>query len=271
MKHSTLVFGVVIAVSASIASGQATLTFSDQRSEANTHYVGPGTVGNFGLSTNPLGTGLDFFAVEDRSYNVGGFSGRGFSKEAVTFNASNPGIGGSFMGATLEACTSAEIFSSRVPPAGNHAREEAYGLASGLIEFTLAQPMGWTWNGVSQGMSFNTGSYHAVAAQFVLEEINLGTSYVNMLNITQNGVGDFFIPFAFGGVLPAGSYRLKWLHESIVTGGNTAFGNYGTAVGGAPLVSCIPSVFTLYIPTPGTAALLGLGGLMAVQRRRDPR
>ncbi len=268
MKTSMLSCACGVGLVASVASGQATLTFSSQRAEANSYYVGPGPVGTFGLATNPPGTGNDFFAIEDSPANVGGFSGRGFSEEAVTFTPSNPGINGSFSSAVLEACTSAEIFTSRVPPVGPHIREESYGLASGLIEFSLSQPVGWTWNGVAQGTSYNTGSYHAVSAVFTLREINLGTTYVNLSNTTINGVGDFFNPFAFGGVLPAGDYRLTWLHESIATGGNTVYGNFPTAVGGAPLVSCIPSVFTITVPGPGAAVVLGLGGVLVVRRRR---
>ena len=268
MKRSVALFGLAVGAAASVAGAQATLTYSDQHCEAHS-YFDPGSVGNSGLSTNPPGTGFDYAAVEDRPFTGGGFSGHGYADEAVTFTASNPGIGGQFTSALLEACTSAEVYTSFVQPGGTHTLEESYGLAMGEIHFNLSQPMIWSWNGVAQGTSYNTGSFHAVGAEFTLTDINLGTSYVNLLQTTINGVGNFFIPFSFGGVLPAGDYRLTWAHESICTGGNTAFGNYPTAAGGAPLVSCIPSTFTVTpLPAPGAVALLGLGGLAAARRRR---
>lgn len=266
MNPYSIAFGLGAATTLSFVHAQGTLTGSYQVSQANAHYVLPNsaTPGNFGQTSTPPNTGSDFTAAENRQYTNNGFAGRGFAVVAATFNPSSPGLGGPFMGATLDACTSAEVFASQIGP---HSREESYGRAYGSIDFNLSQTMSWTWNGVSQGTSYGTGSYHAVTAAFSLTDINTGFSYVNMSDTTINGVGDFFIPFALGGILPPGDYRLTWLHESICTGGNTPFGFYPTAFGGAPLVSCIPSTFSL-VPTPGTASVLGLAGLFGTKRRR---
>ncbi|MBX3380820.1 MAG: hypothetical protein KF805_12070 [Phycisphaeraceae bacterium] len=267
MNQYMIAFVVGAAATSSIVRAQGTLTASYQVSQANAHYVLPGgaSPGNFGQTNTLPGTGNDFTATENRLFNNNGFSGRGFAVVAATFNPSSPGLGGPFMGATLDACTSAEVFASSIGP---HSREESYGRAYGEISFSLSQGMGWTWTGVSQGTSYNTGSYHAVTAAFTLTDINTGFSYVNILDTTVNGVGNFFNPFALGGFLPAGDYRLTWLHESICTGGNTQFGFYPTAFGGAPLISCIPSTFSL-VPTPSTAAAFALAGLLATRRRRN--
>ncbi len=266
MKLSVIAFGVGASLTMSVVCAQGTLTGSYQVAAAQAYYELPGgsTFGNVGQTNTLPGTGNDFTASQNRLYSNNGFSGRGFAVVAATFNPSSPGLGGSFMGARLDACTSAEVFTSAIGP---HSLEESYGGAYGEITFNLAQATSWTWIGVSQGTSYGTGSYHAVTAEFTLTDINSGLSYVNMSDTTINGVGNFFIPFSLGGVLPPGDYRLTWLHESVCTGGNTQYGFYPTAFGGAPLVSCIPSEFTL-TPTPNTAVVLGLGGLIVTRRRR---
>lgn len=268
MNRYMIAFVVGAAAAVSVVHAQGTLTASYQVSHASALYELPNstTFGNVGQTSTLPGTGNNFTASENRLFTNNGFSGRGFAVVAATFNPSGPGLGGPFMGATLDACTSAEVFASNIGP---HRLEESYGLAYGEISFNLSQGMAWTWNGVSQGTSYNTGSYHAVTAEFTLTDINSGFSYVNMSDTTINGVGNFFIPFALGGYLPPGDYRLTWLHESICTGGNTQYGFYPTAFGGAPLVSCIPSTFSLFpIPTPSTAAAFSLAGLIATRRRR---
>ena len=266
MRFFILALGLVIGFSASFGYAQGTLTYSDQLARAEARYFSPGPVGNLGLT--PDLTGVDFNATEDHSFTGGGFSGRGFAEHAITFTPPNPGINGSFSSAVLEACTSAEVSASNLQLPGPHTSEVAHGRASGLIKFNLSAPMIWTWDGVSQGNSYNTGSYNSVAAVFTLTDLNFPfTQYVNMTNVSINGVGDFYIPFSLGGLLQPGDYRLTWSHESLVTGGNTPYGYFPTAVGGAPLVSCIPSIFTL-VPEPGTATLLALGGIAVIRRSR---
>lgn len=266
MNRSLISFAIAITAAASVATAQGTLTGSYQESVAHAYYVSAGgTPGNFGTSTTPPGWGNDFTATQNRPYSFNGFSGRGYAVVGAAFTPSSPGLGGSFDALQMDACTSAEVFQSAIGP---HAREESFGRAYGEVHFSISQQMNWTWNGVSQGTSYNTNSYHAVTAAFTLTETTSGASHVNMLDVTTNGVGNFFNAFSLGGVLPAGDYRITWLHESICTGGNTQFGFYPTAFGGAPLVSCIPSIFTLSVPTPGAAGLFGLGALTATRRRR---
>lgn len=253
------------------AHAQGTVTFSNSVDSASVvRRIGSSTAGPTGTSIESLGN--DFSFVQDRQIPTGAFTGRGFAELGATFTPSFPsGLGRVFSSVQLEACTSAEIFSSAVAPLlGTNVFETARGSARGLFQFSISSPMAWTWNGVSQGNTFNTGAYHSVTAAFGLRDIGSSFQPVNMSNTSINGVGDFFVPFSLGGVLPVGTYEITWSHESIVTGGVTSFGTFGTAQGGAPLVSCIPSVFALGpIPTPSAAALLAVGGLMAARRRRS--
>lgn len=254
---------------AGAALAQGTLTWSNNVAEAGARYreVGP-YVENWG-SVPDFSPGTDYVGVEDRTLATDGFHGRGFAHLGATYFPSSPGLGGPFSGAILDACTSAEVFQSDIgggPP--QHSFEVAWGWANGHIEFSISQPMNWSWIGGWQGNTYNTGSYNEVSALHELININTGFNYVNVSRSSVNGVGDWVEYFSRGGVIPAGDYRLTWSHESLVAGGNTVFGWYPTALGGAPLVSCINSEFRIWVPAPGSVALLGMGGLLASRRRR---
>jgi hypothetical protein len=267
MKRTLISFGFAVTAAASIACAQGTLTSSFQQAQASAQYIAGIAHGNFANTITPPGWGSDFTATENRPYNSNGFSGRGYADVGAAFTPANPGLGGSFSALQMDACSSAEVFQSTIGP---HSLEESHGRAYGEVHFSISQAMNWTWIGVSQGTSYNTGAYHAVTAAFTLTDTNnTNLSYVNILDTTVNGGSNFFNPFSLGGVLPAGDYSITWRHESICTGGNTAFGFYSTAAGGAPLVSCIPSTFTLSpVPAPGAAGLIGLSVLTTLRRRR---
>ncbi len=247
------------------ASAQGVLTHSDQIAQADALYeVGTTTFGNSGI-TRDL-TGVDFHAIQSRPYSAGGFTGKGYAEHGATFFPSSPGIGGPFLGAILDACTSAEITRSTIGP---HTYEEAYGLASGVIEFDIFQPHFWSWAGGWQGASFNTGAFNRVDAEISFSDTNSGASYVHDYRASTNAVGDWVQNFAYGGLIGPGSYRVTWWHQSYCAGGNTPFGFYSTGIGGAPLISCINSTFQLTpVPAPGAASLLALT-VLAVRRRRD--
>ncbi|MBX3315323.1 MAG: PEP-CTERM sorting domain-containing protein [Phycisphaeraceae bacterium] len=246
-----------------LASG--TLVFSDQKAEAGVrHQLGPSLVGNAGLTQSFAGT--DFVATQNRVYNASVFSGRGYAHHGATFLTPGSVIGAPFSGAILDACTSAEIYTSGIGP---YVYEEAYGMANGVIEFTLSAPMNWSWIGGWQGNTHNTGSYNEVLAVHELIEVGSGFNHVNQTRSSVNGAGNWVEFFSRGGSLGPGTYRLTWSHESYVLGGHTPYGFFPTGYGGAPLVSCINSEFRIWnIPAPGSLALLGMGGLFATRRRR---
>ncbi len=264
MTHfARLAFTLGTGLACGLASAQGTLTLSDQSARADAYYVvGSSPVGNSGLTQDF--SGADFYAIEDRSFFGGGFSGRGYAEHGATFTPTSPLIGGQFSSVILDACTSAEVFTSNVGP---HKMERAYGLASGIIEFSITAPMNWTWIGAWQGQSFNTGSFDRVTGHISLVDMNLGTQHVNQTMVSLNGVGDWNAGFSLGGLLAPGQYQLTWSHESLVEGGLTPQGFFPTAKGGGPLISCVDSVFTL-IPAPAPGALLGLAGLAFARRKR---
>ena len=269
MKRSTVLAMTVAAnvFAAGSAFGQGFVVLSGSVDSAGSMFRRPTVpVGNSGTLTETMGN--DFMYHEVRPFQSGGFSGLGVAHLGATFTPAGPfGIGREFSGVELSACTSAEIFGSNVAPSGPNRSEEAYGRAMGMFQFSVAGPTPWAWSGVAQGNTFNTGAYHSVTASFGLRDVNTLASYVNLTGTSTNGVGDFFVPFSFGGVLPAGTYEITWSHQSIQTGGITAFGNFPTSAGGAPLVSCIPSVFSL-VPSPGSLGLLGVASVLGVWRRR---
>lgn len=269
MKAKTpIALALTVGLAASVAHAQGTLTWSDNKAEAGARFRESGPyVENLG-DTPDFNPGTDYVGVQDRTLDTDGFYGRGYAYLGATYNPSSPGVGGPFQGAILDACTSAEVYNSDIgsgPP--HHTFEVAWGWANGRIEFSISEPMSWSWIGGWQGNTYNMGSYNEVSALHELINIDTGTAYVNTSRSSVNGVGDWVEHFSRGGVIPAGNYRLTWSHESLVAGGNTIFGWYWTAQGGAPLVSCINSEFRLF-PAPGSLALLGAGGLMATRRRR---
>ncbi|MCC6229437.1 MAG: hypothetical protein IT432_09440 [Phycisphaerales bacterium] len=259
-----LVFMPALVVSHTFAQG--VLTASDQIAQADALYTsGASTFGNSGLTRDQAG--VDFHATQDRRHVAASFDGRGFAEHGATFLPSNPGINGPFLGAILDACTSAEITRSAIGP---HSYEEAYGLASGLIEFTIDTPHNWSWVGGWQGASFSTGAYNLVDAELSFSDINTGTPYVYDYRASLNGVGDWVQNFAYGGVIGPGNYRITWWHESYCAGGNTPFGFFASGAGGAPLISCINSTFQIWpVPAPGTAALLATAALALCRRRNS--
>jgi hypothetical protein len=257
----------VSGLAGSFASAQGTLTQVNLRAEANAHYVQGGPVGNFGVT--PSFSGTDFVGVESRAFGGGGFAGKGFAHFAATFTPSSPMINGNFSRVVLDACSSAEVTASRVPPAGPHTSETAYGLARGVIDFSLSKTVDWTWIGGWHGKSYNTGAFNRVVGEMMLIDLNSPTQYVNITNISLNGAGDWSNTFSLSGRLGPGHYQLVWSHESLVTGGGTPFGPWATAKGGSPLVICTNSTFEMVeVPAPSGAAVLGLWGLSCTRRRR---
>lgn len=252
-------------LAASAAHAQGTLTFSHQKAEAGALYqLGSSYLGNTGVTQSFAGS--DFVGVQSRTHTVPTFSGKGFAHHGATFLTPGSFVNGPFTGAILDACTSAEVFNSTI---GLHPFEESYGTANGIIRFDLSQAMGWSWIGGWQGNTYNTNSYHEVSAIHSLTDLTTGFNYVFETRDSVNGVGDWVEYFSRGGVLGPGSYELTWSHESYAMGGNTFAGFYSTAQGGAPLVSCINSVFQLFpVPAPSSLAMLGLGGLLVSRRRR---
>lgn len=254
-----------LALAAPHAVAQGVLTYSDQLAQADALYeIGTSTFGNSGF-TRDL-TGVDFHAIQNRRHVASTFDGRGYAEHGATFFPTSPGIGGPFLGAILDACTSAEITRSTIGP---HSYEEAYGLASGVIEFTIDDPHFWSWAGGWQGSSFNTGAYNLVDAEMSFVDTVSGTPYVYDYRSSLNGVGDWVQNFAYGGLVGPGSYRITWWHQSYCAGGNTPFGFFATGKGGAPLISCINSTFLLTpVPAPGAASLLALAAFSPRRRRR---
>lgn len=259
----TMFAAAVLGSAAISASGSAIVTFSDQQAKAEAYWrQGTTLIGNFGQVQDYSGN--DFLHAEDRPHAFGGFSGRGFAKHGATFTPGSPGIGGAFDSVLLEACTSAEIWT----PDANNSEDRAYGLAQGVIEFSLHAPHFWNWTGFWQGNTYNSGAYYRVSGEISLVDTITGTPIVFDTRTSLNGVGNWADPINYGGTLGAGSYRLTWSHESICANGSTPWGNYGVTTGGAPLTSCYPSTFSVTpVPAPA-AAPLALVAMLAANRRR---
>ncbi len=246
------------------ASGQGFIVASSQRAEADAYYrIGTTFIGNPGLTQDF--SGADFYGVEDRFFSFNGFSGRGYAEHGATFTPSNPGIGGGFTSVVMDACTSAEIFTA----ATSNSEDRSFGTAEGVITFNVVTSQAWNWAGAWQGGTLNTGAYHQVTGMISLIDLSTGTPLVMEFRQSINGIGDWFEPIGFSGVLGPGTYELTWLHESIVANGATQWGFFGVTTGGSPLVSCINSTFTLApIPAPGAIFAFGLGMLGVVRRHR---
>lgn len=254
----------VLGSAAFAASGSGYVSYSHQRDRAESYWR-QGTTFNGNFADVNDYSGNDFWHVEDRIHAFGGYSGRGFAKEGATFTPSNPGIGGAFDSLLMEACTSAEIWTA----ASNNSEDRAYGLARGEVEFNLLTPHDWTWTGFWQGTTYNSGAYYRVSGEISLIDLVSGTPIVLENRSSLNGVGDWADPINFFGTIGPGSYRITWMHESICANGATPWGFFGVTTGGAPLVSCYPSLFTLReVPAPATVPLALTAMLAACRRRR---
>lgn len=262
MNHVS--FAIVLGAASLAASGQGTLTFSDQLARAEA-YARTGTTltGNFGQTQDF--SGANFWGVEDRAAFVGNFSGRGYAELGATFSPANPMINGVFSSVVLDACTSAEIWTAE----SLTSEDRAYGLSRGVIEFDVLVAQNWNWIGAWQGSTYDSGAYYRVAGEISLVDSVSGAPIVLETRTSLNGIGDWFEPINLSGVLNPGSYALTWSHESVVANGWTPWGFFGIAIGGGPLLSCVNSTFSMApVPTPGTVVLLGIGGLGAMRRRR---
>lgn len=248
------------------AMAQGTLLVSDQRALADAYWRSGSTYNRNLGDTHDTTSGNNFYAVEDRSHWFGGFSGRGYAEHGATFFGANPGIGGQFNAVTMDACTSAEIWT----PEHFNSEDRAYGLARGEIVFSTSVPQIWSWIGAWQGSTYNSGAYYRVSGEISLVDLGTGLPIVFDTRNSINGVGDWADPINYGGILMPSTYRITWMHESVVANGATPWGSFGATTGGAPLVSCCNSTFSMTpVPAPATSALCMAAGAMMFARRRE--
>ena len=247
------------------AMAQGTLLVSDQRALADAYWRSGSTYNRNLGDTHDTTSGNNFYAVEDRTHAFGGFSGRGYAEHGATFFGANPGIGGQFNAVTMDACTSAEIWT----PEHFNSEDRAYGLARGEIVFSTSVPQIWSWIGAWQGSTYNSGAYYRVSGEISLVDLGTGLPIVFDTRNSINGVGDWADPINYGGILMPSTYRITWMHESVVANGATPWGSFGATTGGAPLVSCCNSTFSMSpIPAPGASILSIAAGTLVLARRR---
>lgn len=249
------------------AMAQGTLLVSDQRALADAYWRSGSTYNRNRGDTHDTTSGNNFYAVEDRSHWFGGFSGRGYAEHGATFFGANPGIGGQFNAVTMDACTSAEIWT----PEHFNSEDRAYGLARGEIEFSTSVPQIWSWIGAWQGSTYNSGAYYRVSGEISLVDVsNPSLPIVYERRDSVDGLGNWAEPINFSGRINPGTYRIVWMHESVVANGATPWGSFGATTGGAPLVSCCNSTFSMTpVPAPATSALCMAAGAMIFARRRE--
>ncbi len=248
------------------AMAQGTLLMSDQQALADAYWRSGSTYNRNMGDTHDTTSGNNFYAVEDRTHFFGGFSGRGYAEHGATFFGANPGIGGQFNAVTMDACTSAEIWT----PESANSEDRAYGLARGEIEFSIGIAHNWTWLGAWQGQTYNSGAYYRVSGEISLVDVNTGIPVVFDTRNSINGVGNWADPINYAGLINAGTYRITWMHESVVANGSTPWGFYGVTTGGAPLVSCCNSTFSMTpVPAPATSVLAIAAGSLIFARRRE--
>jgi len=255
---------LVAVASAGTALGQGTLLGSDQQAYADAYWrLGANYQRNLG-DTHDTTSFDSFYAVEDRTHQFQKFRGRGFAEHGATYTPTTPGFLGQFSSVVMDACTSAQIFT----PDTNNSEDRATGLAQGIIDFRIDAPQDWTWIGAWQGAtSSTTGSaFYRVRGHISLVDSFTGAQIVFEDRVSLMGSGDWAEPIGFSGTLFPGSYRLTWMHESIVANGDTPWGHYGVSVGGGPLISCVNSTFTL-VPGPSVLGVV-FGGLVLAARRR---
>lgn len=255
-------------VGAGLVTGSAcaagTLLGSDQRALADAYWRSGSTFNRNLGDSHDTTSGNNFYAVEDRSHSFGGFSGRGYAEHGATFVAPNPGIGGLFDAVTMDACTSAEIWTADP----SNSEDRAYGLARGEVTFSIGVAHSWTWIGAWQGFTYDSGAYYRVSGEISLVDLGTGLPVVFDTRQSLNGTGDWADPINLAGVINAGTYRITWMHESIVANGSTPWGFFGVSIGGAPLVSCVNSTFSM-VPVPAPATLpVVCGALLVAYRRR---
>jgi hypothetical protein len=246
------------------AHAQGTVIASDQRALADAYWRSGTTFNRNMGDSHDTTSGNNFSAIEDRDHSFDGFSGRGYAQHGATFFAANPGIGGQFNALTMDACTSAEIYTADT----SNSEDRAYGLARGEVMFSIDVAHDWDWIGAWQGATYDSGAYYRVVGEISLVNVNTGIPIVMDTRTSLNGAGDWADPISLAGQIDAGTYRITWMHESVVANGFTPWGFFGATIGGAPLISCVNSTFTM-TPVPGPSTLsIACGALLVVSRRR---
>ena len=268
-KLAALELGLALVVGAgwtAPAMAHGTLLVSDQRALADAYWRSGSTYNRNRGDTHDTTSGNNFYAVEDRSHWFGGFSGRGYAEHGATFFGANPGIGGQFNAVTMDACTAAELWTADA----SNSEDRAYGLARGEIVFSIGVAHNWSWIGAWQGQTHNSGAYYRVSAEISLVDVGTGLPVVFDTRQSLNGSGNWADPINYSGLINAGTYRITWMHESIVANGATPWGFFGVTTGGAPLVSCCNSTFSMTpVPAPATSVLCMAAGTLVLTRRRE--
>ncbi len=132
-----------------------------------------------------------------------------------------------------------------------NARVFARGVAGGF-QLALATSSGTT--GLIWGSTLNFGQTYSIVARYDIVSgltNDTGALFVNPVN--AYGIGDTAYAAALTTGIDAGTISSVNLRQ-------------GTASNAATVV--VDNVSVAFIPTPGAAALLGLGGLLAAKRRR---
>lgn len=124
---------------------------------------------------------------------------------------------------------------------------------------TLSAPAAFSTTVIASGAGINNKAVYATDVDGTLTKVvQLGDAWVDGMGVTR-------YPIGFGGFNPTGGQDGKTIQFN--DNGDLTFTLYYTNTLGGTTIDGT-AVVVAHIPTPGTLALLGLGGLIAGRRRR---
>jgi len=231
MKTTTLAMtAIAIATASALASVSTTSVNRFDLCEYDVAFTGPTSVQNSG----PAAGLFDDFT--DASYWEGSVGGSSYADQVTNVG---PGVYSGMVDAAANTQGNGFDFSF-------HGAQSHYEVGFSVSSASSYSLTGWVnaWGAIN-------GEYSV--ADFSL--VNTDTSAV----IAASSTDTDFLTFDASGTLSAGNYALiadatSWVDRTFATG----FGDATSTV----------SFELTIVPAPGSAALLGLGGLLAIRRRR---
>lgn len=204
----------------------------------------------------PASPGVDFSGSASSAYIGLGLVGAAASHWEHAYDPSNPGLSGAFSAIYVSGWGTGASTSDGAFVGGN------VGLGISALDFSVASDTPWTFTADVVGRTSASGGAESSAYYgFSLRSADWTTVFGEAINSAHNGES-LSESVNIGGVIPAGDYRLVI--------GIEARQGYSYELGsGSASIELTNGV--LMVPEPSAAALIGMGGMALLRRRRASR
>lgn len=242
---------VLLTCGATAARGQAIISSDSKWTGANAY--------QFDQDENSVGNpqhmyledtgGLDFLGNVSTNYNDMGFVATASSNWNHLYSPSNPGLGSAFSAAYMSGLAAAGSTSAGQWVDLNDT------MGSSVVFFSVSSDTAWTLTANILGATSGTGQ--AFYGYSFFDDV--GNAYASAF-VSASGGDSIADSVNIGGVIPAGNY---WFQLFIAAGTTHVFEPGSSSAS----IELINGVFT--VPEPSAVALVGIGGLALLRRRRS--